>query len=235
MHKVMVASLLGVVMTISGCSVFNKADYKTHKEEQETEYSSVYAEIVEFEGFKNKEYQSELNMSVCKDIENAIAQFDSLALEAAESLPKGVKSALKITQDVKRIKSGIVSFISEHYIYIGGAHGNTSYKPVTVDISSEAPHNLKLSELFSTDDYIEKLNFIIDTIVEKDPQNYSELWAEPHITKENEDRFYLTDDELVIYFPPYELSYYAKGFVEFKIPLSEISTILNERFRQGME
>ncbi len=235
MRRVLVASLLGVVMTVSGCSVFGGTDYKIHQEEQETDYSTVYAEVIEFEGFKNKEYQSELNMSVRNDVQDAIEQFDVLAHEAEESMPEGVRSALQITQDVKRISNGIISFVSEHYIYIGGAHGNTSYYPVTVDINSQSPHNLKLDELFSDEKYIDKLNSIIDEMVESDPQKYSELWAKPHITEENQDRFYLTDDELVIYFPPYELSYYAKGFVEFKIPLKDLSTILNERFRQITE
>ena len=231
MHRVLVASLLGVVMMISGCSGLGKPDYKIHQEEQETDYSTVYAEVVEFDGFKNEEYQSELNMSVHNDVLNAIEQFDSLALEAKESLPAGVRSALKITQDVKRIKDGIISLVSEHYIYLGGAHGNSSYKPLTVDINSEVPHNLKLSELFEDEKYADKINFIIEQMVQADPQRYSELWAKPHISGDNEDRFYLTDTELVIYFPPYELSYYAKGFVEFNIPLSELSPILNERYR----
>ena len=68
-------------------------------------------------------------------------------------------------------------------------------------------------------------------MIEENPDIYSELWEEPHITADNKNRFYMTDTELVIFFPPYELSYYAKGFVEFKIPLEELYDILDERYK----
>ncbi len=230
MHKKFTAAVLGTVMTISGCAAFGGYKIKINKEEQETDYSSVYAEIIEFDGFKNKEFQSELNISVSDDVSAAISQFDSLALEAKEDMPAGVKSALHITQDIKRNSDDIISFIEEHYIYLGGAHGSTSWYPRTVDVIAKEPHILTLDELFC-DEYISILNTKIDEMVEDNPDKYSELWAEPHIMEENKNRFYITDTDLVIFFPPYELSYYAKGFIEFPIPLSDINHILNERYR----
>lgn len=222
----------GMTLVLAGCTLFGSG-YKTtiNKEEQESDYSVVYAEIIEFDGFKNKKYESELNLSVQKDVEDAISQFDSLALEAKESLPKGVKSTFNITQKIKRNSSDIISFISEHYIYTGGAHGVTSWYPRTVDVVSDNPHDLKLGELFSDEEYINRLNFIIAKMVKENPDKYSELWEKPEVTKENENRFYMTDTELVIFFPPYELSYYAKGFVEFPIPLEDINPILKDRYK----
>ena len=124
LYKHMVAGVLTIVLT--GCSVFSDGySAAIKKEEQETEYSSVYAEIIEFGGFKNKEYQSELNLSIQKEVEDAISAFDALASEASEALPKGVKSSLYITQNVKRNTTDIISFITEVYTYTGGAHGNT--------------------------------------------------------------------------------------------------------------
>ena len=231
MYKHMVAGVLTIVLT--GCSVFSDGySAAIKKEEQETEYSSVYAEIIEFGGFKNKEYQSELNLSIQKEVEDAISAFDALASEASEALPKGVKSSLYITQNVKRNTTDMVSFITEVYTYTGGAHGNTVWVPHTINVISETPHNLSLGELFRDKDYMKKLNVIIERMVTENPDKYSELWQKPEITKENEDRFYMTDNELVIFFPPYELSYYAKGFIEFPIPISELNPILNEEFKQ---
>ena len=43
--------------------------------------------------------------------------------------------------------------------------------------------------------------------------------------------FYMTDEDLVIFFPPYVLSYYAKGFIEFPLRLTELNGYLNEEFR----
>ncbi len=225
--------VVGVLaMMLSGCAMMSDGySVKINKEEQESDYSTVYAEILEFDGIKNKEYESELNMSIRTDVEEAIAQFDNLAQEASEALPLGVKSTLNITQKVKRNTDDIISFVTEHYIYTGGAHGNTSWYPRTIAVLSENPHDLQLGELFRDKDYIKKLNAIINTMVKENPDKYSELWEKPEITKENEYRFYMTDTDLVIFFPPYELSYYAKGFIEFPIPLAELNPLLKEEYR----
>lgn len=222
----------GLAIILSGCTIFNDSyGVKIHKEEQETDYSSVYAEVIEFDGFKNREYESQLNLSIEDDVTRAIKGFDALAVEAKETLPKGVKSALNITQKVKRNTTDIISFITEIYTYTGGAHGTTVWEPKTIDVTSENPHNLKLGELFSDKEYLSKLNAIIQGMVKEDSEKYGELWAKPEVTAENENRFYMTDTELVIFFPPYELSYYAKGFIEFPIPLDELNPILKERYK----
>lgn len=222
----------GLAILLAGCAMLSHGyEIEIKKEEQETEYASVYAEIIEFSGLGNREYQSELNMSIRQEITDAISAFDALAIDASKALPQGVKSTLKITQNVTRNTKDIVSFITEQYIYMGGAHGNTAWYPKTVYVTDENPHELTLEELFDDDGYMEKLNGIINTMVKENSDKYSELWAKPEITEQNQNRFYIQDDNLVIFFPPYELSYYAKGFIEFPIPLSDINSILDEDFR----
>lgn len=223
--------VLFVILVVSGCAGNGGYRADISKEEYETDYSTVYAEIIEFDGFNNKEYQSELNLSIQEEVEESINKFDSLALDAVDDIPKGVKSALHITQIVKRNKDGVISFIEEQYRYLGGAHGNTSWYPRTVDVRMESPHIMELSELFADERYVDEINRNIDLLVEKSPEKYGEMWAEPHITAETKHTFYLTDEDLVIFFPPYELSYYAKGFIEFPIRLSEISGFLKEEYR----
>ncbi len=221
--------VLFVIFVISGCAAGGGYRTAISKEEYETDYSVVYAEIIEFEGFENKEYQSELNMSIREGVEGTIKNFDSLALQAKKDIPKGVKSTLRLTQDMRRNKDGIISFIEEQYIYLGGAHGNTARYPRTVDTRMEEPHVMELSELFADEGYVDEVNRNIDLLIEKNPEKYGELWAEPHITEES--MFYLTDEELVIFFSPYELSYYAKGFIEFPIRMTEISGYLKPEYR----
>ena len=101
----------------------------------------------------------------------------------------------------------------------------------TFDALSEQPKLLELKDLFSDEGYIETINRMIDELVAEKPEEYSGLWAEPHITEETQRQFYLTDEELVIFFPPYELSYYARGFVEFPLRLTELNGKLKEEFR----
>ncbi|MGM9935826.1 MAG: DUF3298 and DUF4163 domain-containing protein [Candidatus Ornithomonoglobus sp.] len=223
--------ILTAICLLCGCSVNGGYDVTITKEEQETDYSTVYAEVIAFGGLANKEYEDELNSELEDNIFDAIGEFDQLAQESAQSMPPGVKSDLHITQNVKRNSGGIVSFITENYTYFGGAHGNTVWYPQTIDTRQEAPHNLELSELFTDDSYIERINNLIDVMVAENPDEYSELWAEPHITEDTKYEYYLTDEELVIWFPPYELSYYAKGFIEFPIRLTELSGFLKEEYR----
>ena len=59
---------------------------------------------------------------------------------------------------------------------------------------------------------------------------YADIWEQPVIGEEQNECFYLTDDGLVIYYPPYELSYYARGFVEFVIPYSELYGYLKPEY-----
>lgn len=223
--------LCAITLALCGCTLGDGYAVIINEEEQETEYATIYAEILEFSGIKNKEYLSELNLSISDTVEGAISQFDALAQEAQASLPPGVKSALKITQNVKRNSDGMISFVTEHYIYTGGAHGTVSWYPRTIDSLAENPHDLSLGELFTVDDYMDRLNAIIKQKVTDYPDLYSELWEEPKVTERNQNRFYLTEDKLVIYFPPYELSYYAKGFVEFPISYEELNPILIDKLK----
>ncbi|MDD6763786.1 MAG: DUF3298 and DUF4163 domain-containing protein [Clostridiales bacterium] len=223
--------VLTVMGLFCGCSADGEYNVLITKEEQETDYSTVYAEVIAFGGFANKEYEETLNAEIENNISAAIGEFDQLAQENAQSMPPGIKSDLHITQSVKRNSGGIISFVTENYTYFGGAHGNTVWYPQTIDIRQEAPHNMELSELFKDEAYIEKINNLIDVMVKENPDKYSELWAEPHITEKTKYEYYLTDEELVIWFPPYELSYYAKGFIEFPIRLTELSGLLKEEYR----
>lgn len=226
------AALMSAMLLLYGCGTGGGFSVTIDKEEQETEYSTVYAEIISFGGLANKEYESELNEGIEQSVEDAIANFDSLAQENTKILPAGVKSDLHISQNIKRNSGGILSWIEERYIYSGGAHGTTVWIASTIDTRQEAPHNLELSELFTDDSYVERVNNIIDKMVEENPETYNELWAEPHITRDTKNQYYLTDnDELVIWFSPYELSYYAKGFIEFPIMLSDLNTNLREEYR----
>ncbi len=222
--------MMAVILVMSVCGCGGGYRTKLAKEEFETEYSSVYAEILEFEGFENKEYMSALNEEIRNGTEEYIAKFDVLAQETAGELPEGIKSALYITQSIKRNSGGIISFVEERYTYLGGAHGSTEWYPRTVNVREEEPHNLTLGDLFITDGYIDKVNLEIDRLIEENPEKYSELWAEPHITAETQNRFYLTDNELVIFFPPYEMSYYARGFVEFPIHYDRLRGFIKEEY-----
>ena len=54
----------------------------------------------------------------------------------------------------------------------------------------------------------------------------------PIPVEEHQTDFYIQDDDLVIFFQPYDLSYYARGFVEFRLDLEDLSGYMKEGYRR---
>ena len=72
----------------------------------------------------------------------------------------------------------------------------------------------------------------INEEIEKHSEEYKDLWAKPEIKQEHQTDFYIQDDDLVIFFQPYDLSYYARGFVEFRLDLEDLSGYMKEEYRR---
>lgn len=229
-----VISAAAAAAVVCGCSAVHGISWETAADEFETDYSSVYAERIIFKGMEDEQYESGLNMSVDEDVTQAVNEFDAMAQAAATEIPENIKSIFKVTQKIKRCKGDFISLIEEHYIYIGGAHGSTAWFPRNIYIGDETPHNLSLGDLFEDERYLEKINTIIKRMTEEESEKYSELWDEPIVVEETENRFYITDNDIVIFFPPYTLSYYAKGFIEYPIKLTEIEGLLKPEYKGAL-
>ena len=127
-------------------------------------------------------------------------------------------------------KNDFISVVEERYIYTGGARGITVHIPVNIDVSGEK--EVKLADLFADDGYVSTLNRMINEEMEKHSEEYKDLWAKPEIKQEHQTDFYIQDDDLVIFFQPYDLSYYARGFVEFRLDLEDLSGYMKEEYRR---
>ncbi len=96
-----------------------------------------------------------------------------------------------------------------------------------------AKKEVKLADLFADDGYVSTLNRMINEEMEKHSEEYKDLWAKPEIKTGTSDGFlYSRDDDLVIFFQPYDLSYYARGFVEFRLDLEDLSGYMKEEYRR---
>ena len=102
--------------------------------------------------------------------------------------------------------------------------------PVNIDVSGEK--EVKIADLFADDGYVSTLNRMINEEMEKHSEEYKDLWAKPEIKQEHQTDFYIQDDDLVIFFQPYDLSYYARGFVEFRLDLEDLSGYMKEGYRR---
>ena len=77
------------------------------------------------------------------------------------------------------------------------------------------------------------LNSRIGEVLEKERDRYSDLWQKPTISQNQ--RYYIDGKNLVLFYPPYELSYYERGFVEIPLSLSDMSGYLKPEYRKLAE
>lgn len=128
---------------------------------------------------------------------------------------------------IKYFKNNLLNLEIQGYYYpIGAAHGMPSMKTPVINLATGKFYTL--GDLFMGGvNWINELNKIIKNMIETD-KKYEYVFKDQFKgIKENQD-FYIDDNNLYIYFPPYEIGPYSSGFVTFKIPFSEIQGMINE-------
>lgn len=214
---------------LCGCSS-NKAKTEENVREYETDFSTVRAEIVQLSGIENEEFEKQINTSIEQSVESDLVAFDSKAQESESKLRMGNKCVLDISWKERYNANNFVSIVEEKYLYTGGAHGSTVWIPMNIDLA--AYKEVKLADLFMEEGYINTLNRLINEQISEHPDEYKDLWAKAEIKESHQTDFYIDGDNLVIFFQPYDLSYYARGFVEFRLPLEELSGYMKEEYRR---
>ncbi len=218
-----------MVLTLASCTASGVSVNKSVNK-YENDYSEVTAESVRLSGIPNAEFEKSINAELENGVQSELVAFDSLAAENSGNVRMGNRCILNITFDEKYNKNGFLSLVEEEYIYTGGAHGTTARIPKNIDITGEK--TVKLADLFMDDGYVTTLNRLINERRSEHSEEYKELWEKPEIKDEHQTNFYIEDGNLVIFFQPYELSYYARGFVEFPLPLDELSGYMKEEYRR---
>ena len=211
------------VVCFCGCSS-NKVKVKFINNDYETETQVVNMQIPEFVNVGTKEFCEELNNNYEEYSKDLLNSF----IDDSESMKdnRTGKSKLDMKQEIKYNKKGLFSLVSEIYEYTEGTYGVSKRRVLNVDVTNSRV--ILLSDLFSDDAYIDMLNSKLEKLSED--SMYSDLWEKPQITDEQNEYFYFDDKGLVIFYPPYELSYYARGFVELTIPYSELYGYLKPEY-----
>lgn len=224
---------LGIAaLCMCGCDI-RRVRTEVSAREYETDFSAVRAETIRFSGFENSEFENELNEQIQQSLESELVAFDSEASESGDNVRMGNKCVLEITWEGKYNESDFISVVEEKYVYTGGAHGNTVRIPKNIDLA--AGREIKLADLFEDDGYTAALNRLINERLTERSGEYGDLWAKPEIKQSHQTDFYISGDKLVIFFQPYDLSYYARGFVEFPIDLEDLSGYMKEEYRRLAE
>lgn len=197
---------------------------------QETAYETddilVKIECPQFSIPHDQAYEDEINQQCIDETNACLKEFETLS---QTQHPEQEKCQLRITPQLTYEKNGLLSFYNERYIFTEGVHGNKTRVSRTLDLNQKK--QLVLADLFANENYRTLLNQLVAEILRKNPEDYHDLWETPVIGNLHETCFYLSEKGLVLYFPPYELSYYARSFVEFTLPYPSIASYLKPEYR----
>lgn len=112
--------------------------------------------------------------------------------------------------------------------YFGAAHGMPIRDYIYIDLTTGEFYELK--DLFKEDsNYVKVISDSINIQMQDRIKNDSDaMFFEDSFKEINENQYFiLTEDSLIIYFYPYDISAYAAGFPEFEIPYEELKDIIN--------
>jgi len=180
---------------------------------------------------------NDISKNINDEITNSIMKFfndmQSQAKEYNDSLPDiETKFVANVNFDIKKNSDNILSILVNYYKYAGGAHGY--YEDIAYNIDTSTGNFLKLKDLFKEDtDYKnvinEEIRRQIEELIKLDEQNKG-IYELKSIS-ENQ-KFYIQDDNLVIYFDLYEIAPYAAGIPKFIINIDKIDHILKSEYNK---
>ncbi len=186
-------------------------------------------EIPQFYNMKNSDLQNELNAYFLNDKEMAIEYLNE---QLAEMQSSDYRYSLSEDRNfsVIRDKSGLLSLLYMGYSYSGGAHGMPFMIGMNIDFNESKL--LNFADIFvEGKDYEKELLQIINNELKNKPDVYADLF-EPTITElPGDNGFYFMEDNLIVYYTPYEIGPYSMGFVDFKIPLAKLGNFLKPQYK----
>lgn len=208
-----------IVCLLSSCGSTIKL--QTIDESYSTDTIIVDAKIPQLSGLGSKDLQEKIN-----------TEYQSLTTDLLNNFLKSAKktneqSTFTIETIQHYNKNNFLSIVSQINCCVNKSQKN-SFR-ITKNIDTQKCIELSLSDMFCDDTYIDTINEQIEKEVSSNPDKYSTLWEKPKISQNQ--RFYINDKYLVLFYPPYELSYYERGFVEIPISLENMSGYLKPEYR----
>lgn len=221
MHNfVKTAAAVMCLLPLFGCAK------KVSIEEIDKSYSAgtvfVDAKIPQICGLSDNTLESEMNSRIERFVDGMLEEFEKAAGETGDKSEFSVKTDEYYNRD---------DFFSATCRIDAKARAKfPKSAQLAVNIDTRLCREVSLSELFSDEGYIDAINAQLENITETEREKYAGLWEKPRLM--DNQGFFLKEDALVLYYPPYELSYYERGFVEFSVPLSEVEGYLKPEYRR---
>jgi hypothetical protein len=137
-----------------------------------------------------------------------------------------IKYTLDIGYLTSYLNEDILSFKFNISYYTGGAHGNHDVTTFTYNIKDKNKVNLK--DFFEDESFLNKIStYSINQLMKEEfsDQEWVNEGAGPKI--ENYERFIVTENAFIFYFPPYQVAPYAGGEKQVIVLFNELKDILN--------
>ena len=209
-----------ILILLCGCG--NTVKINTVDKSYSTDTIAANIKIPQLKGLASRDMEEEVNDEFNSVTTELLNKFSDSAKQTGE------QSVFNMETTEKFNKNGLLSMVTDYEYFARKAHKNRFR--IAKNIDTDACIELSLSDLFDGDSYIDALNKLLLDAISKNAEKYADIWAKPKISQNQ--GFYIDGENLVIFYPPYELSYYERGFVEIPVSLEEILTYLKPQYRE---
>lgn len=163
-------------------------------------------------GLMNEIVQYTINQTIMKKIGQLLEERDLYEPSLVE---------LQSWFEVKTNQRGVLSIALYAYSFTGGAHGMTTIRSLTFDVSTGK--QVTLNDLFISNAKYEDV--ILRKIKEQVETRDIPVIQEP-IVFPSQNNFYIADKSLVLYYQLYDLAPYVYGISYFPISIYDIQSIV---------
>lgn len=174
------------------------------------EFKLQYPQI---NGLADTAVQNKVNQTILAEV-NRIADASKKDLEQAGDSGRSVPNGYTVHYFVTQNSGGRLSLYLQSYLYTGGAHGMPARVPLTFELSTGDTLTLQQAAR-NNPDYAAVINKLV-----KEEFAKQELVLAPFESISENQPYFLRNNDVVVYFEPYEYTAYAAGFPEFTIPQS---------------
>lgn len=175
------------------------------------EFKLQYPQIT---GFANAAVQDKVNAAILTEV-NRMAEASRKDLEEAGDSERSVPNGYTVHYFITQNSDSKLSLYLQSYLYTGGAHGMPARVPLTFDLATGDTMTLQQAA-GNHPDYAAVINKLV-----KEEFAKQEMVLAPFESISENQPYFLRNNEIVVYFEPYEYTAYAAGFPEFVIPLSQ--------------
>lgn len=219
--KILFEVLQNNVKSIQSSKIEANIDTQTITKNTEFLNSIINIPIIIIE---NKELQKQVNEIITNDIMNF---YKSAEAESEKFFNGNDKFIANADYIVKKNSDGMISIVINYYKFGGGAKGD--FNNFSYNISTSQNKILEFKDLFvKNSNYTQIIENEIKEKIKK--LQDSEIYEFKGLNKNQ--KFYIEDDNLVVYFDLYEIAPYPAGIVEFKINKSKINEVLKDEYKE---